>query len=135
MQNNKLSHVESSHNNTVVAPVREKVLGDALELAAHPDFLKCIARDGLGLGTETVIFSEIVSKINRKGKIQPRVMALTSGAIYNFLEGVCEPYYLWKYLRCFMMTTTLSFILYVFFILCFAQANTKKLCAVSHLGK
>jgi len=61
-------------------------LEDELQLSVQPDFLKCIAKEGLGVGGESVIFSTIVKKVNRVGKVQPRVLVLTSGAIYSFQE-------------------------------------------------
>ena len=64
-----------------------RALEDELQLATNPQFLKCMAKEGLGVGGESVVFSTLLTKINKVGKKQPRVLVLTSGAIYSFEEG------------------------------------------------
>ncbi len=69
--------------------VKSRALQDELQLSTSQDFLKCMAKEGLGVGGESVVFSVLLKKVNKLGKVQPRVLVLTSGAIYSFKQGQC----------------------------------------------
>ncbi len=60
---------------------------DKLALGTNPKVLKVLQARGNNLPQpERVVFSHIVTKINRKGKSQMRVMVITDKAIYNLLR-------------------------------------------------
>ena len=55
------------------------------------DYFGCIDAAAMGL-EERVMFSDELTKINRKGKRQPRVLVITSIALYNFKKGKYSKY-------------------------------------------
>lgn len=67
------------------ASVRRFFVGDYLRAANTPAVTKLLQKHKEV--KSTVLFCDLVDKINRKGKSQRRVMLLTSQAVYNLNEG------------------------------------------------
>lgn len=61
---------------------------DHLDLGNNPKVRKLLLPTG-STHPEAVLFSASVGKINRKGKIQPRILMITSKTIFNLKESKC----------------------------------------------
>lgn len=58
---------------------------DNLNLAKNEDIRSMLIAEGVN--NEAVVYSELLTKINRKGKKQSRVLLLTNKAVYNLKPG------------------------------------------------
>lgn len=58
-------------------------LGDYLSLASNSSILKVLAKNG----DSSIIFSDIIIKINKRNKMQERILMVTDQAIYNVDPG------------------------------------------------
>jgi len=59
---------------------------DHMDLANNRKVLKLLVPTG-NFHLEIVLFSASVEKINRKGKLQPRILLITSLTIFNLKES------------------------------------------------
>eukprot|EP01136_Pigoraptor_vietnamica_P006857 Opistho-1_new@40305 len=54
-------------------------LGDHLGLASNPNIIKLLAKND----DKRILFSDVITKINKRNKMQERVLLLTDAAMYN----------------------------------------------------
>jgi hypothetical protein len=58
-------------------------LGDYLSLATNPNVIKILSKHG----DTSVSFSDVIIKINKRNKMQERILLVTESAIYNIDPG------------------------------------------------
>ena len=63
---------------------------DHLNLAKDDKVRKILQKHADGIYDEIILYSNYVTKINRKSKSQQRILIITNAAIYNFTPGAVK---------------------------------------------